>query len=318
MGAIKFIISETSKNLANIEFTKAMLNMKSRGETETTYTLDSNIPISRINHEQVKKSLTRDQLAKYKNYSVIYGYHRLAINDNSFNASQPFEDPILHKIREYPELRTRVNRRLLCNGEIYNYDTLVAEFSDKDIQSTSDVEIILPLYIKYGLDYVLNKLDGDYTFILTENINTIDLDSMNVFAARDIFGNKPLYYITNKLSEFYMFVTELKGIPQKLLQNNQYTVSEFPIGSYWSFQNPTQFTKFYDWEYLKNLDNCIINSTDPNQINSIYTNIESLLTQSIIKRVKTNVKQPIGILVSGGFDSSIGISTGCSIWSCDT
>jgi asparagine synthase (glutamine-hydrolysing) len=302
MGAIKLIIGEmTNKDIINMDFSKSMLNMKCRGEFETTYFIESNIQINRTNEQLIKRTLSRDQLARYKNYKIIYGYHRLAINDTSFNATQPFEDPIQNKLLDYPELRTRVNRKLMCNGEIYNYSKLISEFTDRDFQSTSDVEVILPLYIKYGLIDTLSKLDGDYTFVLTENINTFNLDSMNIFVARDPFGIRPLYFI-RKNSEFYMFVTELKGVPMKILSDKSFSISEFPIGSFWSFQNPLQFTKFHDWDSYFNSN---ITSTSPDQISSIYSNIESKLTESVIKKSLTNISQPIGVLLSGGFDSSI-------------
>ena len=81
---------------------------------------------------------------------------------------------------KYPELRSRLKRRLLCNGEIYNYSHLVNtyKFTDRDLQSQNDVEVILPLYIRNfeqakgdsttAFVNTLNELDGDYSFLLDE------------------------------------------------------------------------------------------------------------------------------------------------------
>jgi hypothetical protein len=45
----------------------------------------------------------------------------------------------------YPDLRSRPKRRLVCNGEIYNYNEIqsIENFTDKDIQSHNNVEIII-------------------------------------------------------------------------------------------------------------------------------------------------------------------------------
>ena len=79
---------------------KASLNVAQNlvnGIVDTTIDLNKNPQIGQ------REILLKDRFQEfryliYKNYKIIYGYHRLAINDTSFNATQPFEDPIQNKL----------------------------------------------------------------------------------------------------------------------------------------------------------------------------------------------------------------------------
>jgi asparagine synthase (glutamine-hydrolysing) len=66
--------------------------------------------------------------------SVVFGFHRLAINDLSDLGNQPL---VLD------------NLVLICNGEIYNHRELKERFGFKT-KSDSDCEIILHLYKHYS------------------------------------------------------------------------------------------------------------------------------------------------------------------------
>ena len=126
MGAISFLLYANDAQI-DIEFTKAFNQMKSRGPDDTTYITDSTYSVSKVksNMDQIRLHLTRQEISEYQQFSVLYGFHRLSINDTSMNASQPFEDPIINKISTYPDLRNRPKRKLLCNGEIYNYNEII-------------------------------------------------------------------------------------------------------------------------------------------------------------------------------------------------
>lgn len=322
MGGITFIIYNNTN--INIDFIKSFMGIKYRGINDTNYITESSIDLNALNVQQLNQvalKLSKNEIQTYKQYSFVVGFHRMCVNDMSFNGSQPFQDPILHKLLEYPELNTRPLRKLICNGEIYNYKNIITtnEFTDKDICSESDVEIILPLYIKYNLDEnsntalikTLNDLDGDFAFVLTENIKTFIASSINVYVARDYLGIKPLFYITNDTLNFYMFVSEIKALPNFIINNDTYKIRQVPIGSFWSFQTRT-FTKYYDIDFYKDLNNCIIKNTDSESIRTIYTNIKSLITDAVISRYgqccemnEDHTQLSFGILLSGGFDSSL-------------
>lgn len=314
MGAISFLIYDSNSLTINSDFTNAFIKMKHRGPDNTSYVSESTPTFNAINKQQVVMTLSKREISEYRPINFLYGYHRLAINDMTSDGSQPFEDPIIHKISKYPDIRYRPKRRLICNGEIYNYNELIKseEFTDKDLQSKSDVEIIMPMYIKYGIEETLNKLNGDFAFVLTENTNSIDLKSIQIFVARDIFGIKPLYMIKHKTKFIYMFVSELKGIPKFMLEDINYAISEVPCGTYWSYQNSinnknsNEFISYVNWDYYRDITNCVINTTNADTLANVYNMINNKLTNSIITRLHFNL--PIGILLSGGFDSSIILS----------
>lgn len=334
MGAILFLLYNMSKPPINIEYINSFMNMKSRGEDDTQLLIENTPIINSINTQQISSVLSKREIKEYKQITFNYGYHRMSINDISEDGAQPFEDPILHKISLYPELRNRPKRKLLCNGEIYNYGDLITseDFTDKDLQSQSDCEIILPLYIKYaekeknsekGLLECLKKINGEYSFVLTENTTTFNLKNINAFVVRDLFGTRPLYMVkyiaknTNISEMFYLFTTELKGIPKELLQNPDYIITEIPPGCYWSYQKAMnlgshkniddEFTTYYDLSFYSDLSNCIYNKPDPNTLTSIYENINSILNKSVIERFNLSDKK-VGLLLSGGFDSCIILS----------
>jgi asparagine synthase (glutamine-hydrolysing) len=332
MGGLELILYNDFN--ISIDFIKAFNNMKSRGPNETTINTYSTNNISNLNTRelnQVYSNLTRNDIATYKQWNFALHYHRLIINDNTFNASQPFTDPIKYMINKKKidgtlnNLNLRPTRNLICNGEIYNYKDLVRQFNlnEYDLSSECDVEIILPLYIK---DYnssispdiclinALNLIDGDYTFILTENISTYVLDTVNCFVVRDPFGVKPLYYIKNTSNNIYIFISELKGLPVNIIKNISYDINYVLPGNYWSFQNTIRhsninsnlgdFIEYYSIESFNDLNNCIINKTDPDTLNGIYSYITTIIEESVISRYN-NSHKPIGILLSGGFDSCI-------------
>jgi asparagine synthase (glutamine-hydrolysing) len=323
MGALDIIIYN-NQNIG-IDFVRGFMKMKHRGIDNSSYYSESSVSINSLNqmdYNKVSYVLSRSQITNYIQYTFIYGHHRMAITDDTYDAIQPFVDPIQNMIMTYKELRTRPIRKLVCNGEIYNYRTLVSEFnfSEKDLQSSCDVEIILPLYIKNseeldsaeeGLVKTISQLNGDFAFVITENVNTYVTKTINAFAVRDFIGIKPLYYIYNSNNTFWMFVSEIKSIPYFIINNSNYTIMQVPPGTYWSFQNiingGEHFTKYYDLQDYAHIDSCNVNVTNAETLVDIYENIRTLLTNSTVIRCTNTVKE-VGFLLSGGFDSSILVS----------
>jgi asparagine synthetase B (glutamine-hydrolysing) len=72
---------------------------------------------------------------------------------------------------------------LLYNGEIYNHN----EFGDYD----SDGQCLIPLYEKYGDDFV-KKIDGEFAIFL------IDYKNNKIIISSDIFKTKPLFFAIEK------------------------------------------------------------------------------------------------------------------------
>ena len=318
MGAIFFVVHNMLNPPINIKTSQNFLNMKNRGPDDTSYFTETTLDINNyLYNKKVTYALNKKELAEYRQFKFMYGYHRLSINDSSYNGSQPFEDPIVSKTMQYRDLRERPNRKLICNGEIYNYQQLKESnnFSDHDLQSTCDVEIILPMYIKYGIEETLQKLNGDFSFVLSENTRTFDLKTINIFIARDKLGVKPLYMIKYKGDEiFYMFVSELKGISNEILNNNMYQIIEVPPGTYWSFnnsitnKNKIEFIRYYNILQYSDISKCIYTKATPDTLNIIYDTLRNLLTESVLQRIDLIEENHIGIMLSGSFDSCLLLS----------
>ena len=101
---------------------------------------------------------------------MVLGFHRLAINGLTEISNQPL---VINDIV------------LICNGEIYNYKTLY-NYMNVEPVTGSDCEVIIHLYLKYGITQTLTMLDGVFSFILYDNRITEDL-SNRLYIARDPF-----------------------------------------------------------------------------------------------------------------------------------
>ena len=101
------------------------------------------------------------------------GHRRLAIVDLSAAGLQPMSTP---------------DKRfwITYNGEIYNYKELREELGGQFATET-DTEVLLAAYQKWGVD-ALKRLNGMFAFSI------YDTQEHTLFAARDRFGVKPLYY----------------------------------------------------------------------------------------------------------------------------
>jgi asparagine synthase (glutamine-hydrolysing) len=82
----------------------------------------------------------------------------------------------------------------------------------------------------------------------------------------------------------------------------------------WSFQNSiisknaNEFIRYSDWNYYNDITKCEIVNADPESIADVYRNIRSKLTQAVVARYYTS-NLDVGVLLSGGFDSSLVLST---------
>ena len=225
-----------------------------------------------------------------KYLQMILGFHRLAINGLNSESNQPivFEDIVL-----------------ICNGEIYNYKKLYDNMLSKH-NTDSDCEVIIHLYIKYGIEQTLIMLDGVYAFIL------YDIKQNKLFVARDPLGIRPLYQLFNvdASNNLYGFASELKCLEYFYnLNNNDYFIEQFEPGTYSVFQIKNDETP--KWEQL--LVNKLyfiptfsynIEPFSKELKDVVLSNISNYLNSAIIKRCNTT-ERPVACLLSGGLDSSL-------------
>lgn len=116
-----------------------------------------------------------DDYGVYNDDNVIMSFRRLSIIDLA-NGHQPYS---------YDEGKYK----LLFNGEVYNYREIREELIARGYEFTTDseAEVMLSAYKEYGKDFV-KKFRGMYAFIV------YDRENRKIYAGRDIFGIKPLYY----------------------------------------------------------------------------------------------------------------------------
>jgi asparagine synthase (glutamine-hydrolysing) len=228
---------------------------------------------------------------------IALGHNRLSIIDLSAAANQPF-------------VSSDGRYRLVFNGEIYNYLELKQKLRfDFEFKSNSDTEVLLAAFIKWGKD-CLAELNGMFAFIIW------DKKDQSLFAARDRFGVKPLYF--SRLADSLILSSEIRphwqiGIPKvpnsdvwhSYLTKGQYGmpdetfwkgIHQIPGGHYLTFKNGD--IKIRSWYDFVARSMALMN----HQENDEEAYILDLLKDSVQLRFRADV--PVGFNLSGGLDSS--------------
>ena len=222
--------------------------------------------------------------------NIVIGFHRLSIMDPSTKGDQPFKLETGEK-----------TIWAICNGEIYNYKDLIEKYNlTHTLTSGSDCEILPHLYNKIGIDNMCKELEGEYAFIIVD----IDMKTGkgDLFACRDRFGMKPLFYSENE--NYFNFSSELKSIIDK---DN---VKVFPPRNYMHLSNTntnsntwyyTNFKNYYDLDKHKNHNNFL--TLDNTGLESIKDKVRTTFIKSVEDKMISD--RPLGCLLSGGLDSSL-------------
>jgi len=123
---------------------------------------------------------------------VVLGHRRLSILDVDSRSNQPMVKP-------------GDRYTVVFNGEIYNFRELRGELEaqGESFHTTSDTEVILALFARYG-EQMLPRLKGMFAFGIW------DARSRELFLARDPYGIKPLYYAETKEGVF--FASQVKAL----------------------------------------------------------------------------------------------------------
>ena len=142
----------------------------------------------------------------YISNNVFLGFNRLKILDLSDNANMPMVDTSNRFI-------------LVFNGEIYNFKYLKSKFlSDYKFKSTSDSEVILAGYQKFGKEF-FKKMSGMWSLIIYDKLEN------KFIISRDRFGIKPLYYC--KIGTEYYFASEQKVLIEIISSKKKSTLINF-------------------------------------------------------------------------------------------
>ncbi len=105
--------------------------------------------------------------------------------------------------------------QIVFNGEIYNFDDLGKRLQQEGVRlnTRSDTEVLLKGFVAWGGQALLTRLDGMFAFAVWDN------QDRKLFAARDRFGVKPLFY---SQAEGFVFAStlepfwRLQGFPRRL------------------------------------------------------------------------------------------------------
>lgn len=229
--------------------------------------------------------------------SVAFGHRRLSIIDLNPASNQPFLD-------------NSGRYSLVFNGEIYNYLEIKNEIADYDFRTSSDTEVVLAAYIKWGAAF-LEKLNGMFALAIW------DKQEKNLFIARDRVGIKPFYFYQQ--DGLFLFSSEIRSllstgiVPKKLNKKAivdflNYQAPQSPIsiienvvqleaGSFGNFKNGALKTqKFWDIASVSK------NGFEYKDETTVQKQIEKLLLESVERRMISDV--PLGAFLSGGIDSS--------------
>jgi asparagine synthase (glutamine-hydrolysing) len=117
---------------------------------------------------------------------------------------------------------------VVYNGELYNHPELRRQLQSAGhaFRTAADTEVLVHGFEQWGLDGLLQRLDGIYAFCLYDRRERI------AYLARDPMGVKPLYF-THRNGRF-AFASELKGLIRSGLLSA--TVDEISLWSYLRYQ----------------------------------------------------------------------------------
>lgn len=231
----------------------------------------------------------------YTDDYVALGFRRLSIIDLE-GGTQPI----------YNEDKTKL---IFFNGEIYNYQELKEDLINKGHKFTTetDTEVLLHGYEEYTED-LLPMLRGMFTFVI------YDINTHELFGARDFYGIKPLYYYLDKKE--FMFGSEIKSFlahPNFKKELNRdmledYLTFQYSVGEDTFFKNVYKLRPGHYFTYKEgklNIKEYYSIKFEPDHTKTEEEwkeEIKSLLEDSIKAHKIADVE--VGSFLSSGVDSS--------------
>ena len=227
---------------------------------------------------------------------LAFGHRRLSIIDLSSAANQPFHDVSGRYV-------------IVFNGEIYNYQDVKTRITDYPFQTTSDTEVLVAAYAKWGPECLV-QLRGMFAFAIW------DRTERSLFIARDRMGVKPLYYYQDDTK--LLFSSEIRAMlasgEVKKEINEEALVDLFSyqsVGGVNSIIKNIRQLEAGCW--MKLAGNKITRERywdvthprvdfDFGNVPAVKARIRDLMLQSVTRRLVSDV--PVGAFLSGGIDSS--------------
>ena len=242
------------------------------------------------------------QQLKVGHWHVGLAHQRLAIIDLSAAGAQPMFSPSGRSLLTY-------------NGEVYNYLEMRAELESRGVvfRTRTDTEVIAAACEEYGIARAMQLMDGMWAFVW------IDLAAARIFIARDRFGVKPMYL--HQHGETLAFASEIKTLVRGL--GLRCEVNAAAVATYLRLmQQDTSDETFFSGimkvapghyvEIDAGADTLaprthrywLLEPTlpEPPSAAAAIEQTRALLSDSVRLRLRSDV--PVGLLLSGGLDSS--------------
>jgi asparagine synthase (glutamine-hydrolysing) len=198
---------------------------------------------------------------------------------------------------------------IVVNGEFYGYEAIQRELEDGGhrLRTRSDSEIALHLYEDLSTE-CLHRLRGEFAFVIWDEANRM------MFAARDRFGIKPLFYAVHR--DTLYFASEVKalfamGVPARWDAESVSHAVEFgghPMRTLFDgvFQVPPghyviatdkhiEVKQYWDFHYPK------AKQSTPLSDGEYSEELRRVLEEAVRMRLRADV--PVGCYLSGGLDS---------------
>jgi asparagine synthase (glutamine-hydrolysing) len=207
---------------------------------------------------------------------------------------------------------------LVYNGELYNFRELRKELEGlgHSFRSETDSEVVLQSFIEWGPD-CLNHFCGMFAFAIWAGREG------TLFLARDPMGMKPLYYST--LPQGFVFASEIKAfltLPDFVPEINRHSLQQFLEFGYIFNDQETSLSGIYKLPpgfYLEVKDGeckalqsyftpsspapCHNSEGGLADLDYLTDRLHSILSEVMEQHLIADV--PVGLLLSGGLDSSI-------------
>lgn len=223
---------------------------------------------------------------------IGFAHQRLSIIDLSVGGDQPMTDD--------------AGNWIVFNGEVYNFIELRRELGESEFKTSSDTEVILKAYQKWGKDCV-NHFRGMFAFALW------DEKEQSLFCARDHFGIKPFYYAI--VDGTFYFASEIKTILpflKEILTDiegiKDYLTFQLVLGKKTLFKDvnqllPAHFLTIREGEISEKKYWEVYYEPDFNHSAKYF---EEELTQRLHDSINIHLRSdvPVGAYVSGGVDST--------------